>query len=301
VTKRIAMPLSFDGADAIWSHSDPDIVFYRAGTGIAAYNVRTGSSTQIVDWSKQFADAPFSYRLTASENDDVFCWARVKTDYTYVGWGCFQRSTGQFWHEPADRLGQYAKAQIDKSGRWLWNVSYLLPPGIEGEVFDLANGGAVAGQMTNGAPDFAPGHGIQGPGWVIGADDWNNRDNRRAWDAIHTITNVTPASTDWCCTGEYTMLNTANDFYYVAITEMKAHVDGLFHDELIGRATDGSGAVRRLAHIHAVVNYDSNGSYDYWSIPKPSVSYSGKFVAFNSNWGNSGRRDVFVVRIPQFN
>lgn len=139
-----------------------------------------------------------------------------------------------------------------------------------------------------------------GPGWCVGYNDYLNCHLRRNWSDSHRPVNITPPSNDWGETAEFSMLNTANDFYYVAIADQHGHGDGLFHDELVGFAADGSGKVRRLCHMHARMAWDQNGAYDYNTVPKPSVSYSGKYCAFSSPNGiPGGRRDVFVVEIPQ--
>ena len=56
-------------------------------------------------------------------------------------------------------------------------------------------------------------------------------------------------------------------------------------------ATDGSGNVRRLAH------HRSGGSY--FDTPRANYSPDGCLVAFTSNWGGSGRRDVFVLDLAE--
>lgn len=55
--------------------------------------------------------------------------------------------------------------------------------------------------------------------------------------------------------------------------------------------TDGSGQVYRFVHHRAqfIDYYDSNFG---------NISRDGKFVAFASNWDNSGRRDLFIAHIP---
>ena len=66
---------------------------------------------------------------------------------------------------------------------------------------------------------------------------------------------------------------------------------GLFHNEIIQAATDGSGRLRRLCHHRSV--YKS-----YWDSPRANISRDGRFVCFTSNWGGSDRRDVFILKIP---
>ena len=67
---------------------------------------------------------------------------------------------------------------------------------------------------------------------------------------------------------------------------------GVFRDELIQIAIDGSKRIRRIAHLHSAYR-------DYWDQPRANVSRDGKFAVFTSNWGSSTRRDVFIVKLPQ--
>jgi len=53
--------------------------------------------------------------------------------------------------------------------------------------------------------------------------------------------------------------------------------------------------VRRLCHHQS--NYILSGE-NYWASPRASISYDGKFVMFTSNWGEPGRTDVFILKIP---
>ena len=73
--------------------------------------------------------------------------------------------------------------------------------------------------------------------------------------------------------------------------------NGLFDDEIIQVATDGSNRVRRLAHHRSIMEFPGEDN-----TPRANISRDGRFVAFTSNWGvalaNGGRRDVYIVSIP---
>ena len=66
---------------------------------------------------------------------------------------------------------------------------------------------------------------------------------------------------------------------------------GLFRDELLQIATDGSKRVRRLAHLHSVYR-------DYWDQPRANISRVGKVCGVYQQLGEQDRRDVFIVKIP---
>src|SRR5258706_8212145 len=66
--------------------------------------------------------------------------------------------------------------------------------------------------------------------------------------------------------------------------------------EVMQYATDGSQRIRRLFHHHSIIDNLTNTS-GYWAIPKPTISRDGRFIAFTSNWGKSGRYDLFIAKI----
>src|SRR5206468_11678059 len=71
---------------------------------------------------------------------------------------------------------------------------------------------------------------------------------------------------------------------------------GAFENEVMQFATDGSQRIRRLLHHRSHIDNLSSTS-GYWAMPKPTISRDGRFIAFTSNWGNSGRYDLFIARI----
>lgn len=73
---------------------------------------------------------------------------------------------------------------------------------------------------------------------------------------------------------------------------------GAYEDEIIQIAMDGSQRIRRLVHHRSLVNNLSDSS-GYWAAPKPTISLDGRFIAFTSNWENSGRTDLFIIRVPR--
>ena len=67
----------------------------------------------------------------------------------------------------------------------------------------------------------------------------------------------------------------------------------MYKDEIYQLATDGSGNVRRLAHHHSL--YKS-----YYDSPRGVSSTDGKYITFTSNWGDTLREDVFVLKVPPY-
>jgi hypothetical protein len=71
---------------------------------------------------------------------------------------------------------------------------------------------------------------------------------------------------------------------------------GSLENEVVQIAMDGSQRIRRLFHHRSQIDNKTDTS-GYWAVPKPTISKDGRFIAFTSNWGNSGRYDLFIARI----
>jgi hypothetical protein len=71
---------------------------------------------------------------------------------------------------------------------------------------------------------------------------------------------------------------------------------GIFENEVIQIAMDGSQRIRRLFHHRSYIDNLSETS-GYWAVPKPTISRDGRYIAFTSNWGNSGRYDLFIAKV----
>ena len=148
--------------------------------------------------------------------------------------------------------------------------------------------------MIEGVPRYRQRRGPSenGGGIVIGADHWTNRVTFRQLATPHQVSSVLDLANDWTQDFHVSML--ANDESRVTLSfyQTSAHTTGLFHNEIIQAATDGSKAVRRLAH------HRSQHS-DYWDSPRANVSRDGCLVTFTSNFGSTGRRDVYVLDLSK--
>jgi hypothetical protein len=276
---EIKLSPSFQGADAIWSHSLPNCIFHRdGGSRLMLLDVSTGEDAVIHDFASDFPDSPNLARMSASADDNVFCFARQTVAYAFSGFCVFTRSTGVIYREPPSRAGQYFKVQIDKSGRYMWNVA--LDPLSEWWDLSLPNT-----QQTVTSP--GTGHSAVLTGKIAQYDNSTNADTLKPFGATGPTMIKWP---DWNLATEYS--GTESDEGWYAVTTGTLTPIGPLHDELLQVATDGSGTVRRICHLHNVL---VSGNYD--SIPQPSGGYGSQpWIAFHSSWGASGRRDVFLAR-----
>src|SRR5262245_41634262 len=226
--------------------------------------------------------------MSRSLDDDVFAFSRRdNATYAYTGYFAWRRSTDTFLIDESTTM--LDEVQVDKNGQYLVIKTGVSGQGaIEVRVADLRS--AMFTDLTDNGPDFAPGHSDNGHGVVIGADNWTNRVTFRQLATPHTLTSTLDFANDW--TQDYHLSMLANDESRIMLSlyESGAHTPGVFHDEILQVATDGSQAVRRLAHHRAIVS-------GYEDSPRANISRDGCFIAFTSNWGVSGRRDVFIVSL----
>jgi hypothetical protein len=71
---------------------------------------------------------------------------------------------------------------------------------------------------------------------------------------------------------------------------------GIYEDEIMQVALDGSGRFRRICHTRSQID-NLTSTTGYWAMPKPTISRDGRYIAFTSNWEKSGRYDMYIVRV----
>ena len=274
--------------DAIWSALDPDVIYAHEGPRLWKYDVASHTYTMLKDFSSHFS-GQYLWQMSRSLDDDVFAFARRdNTTYAYTGYFAWRRSTDSFLLDQS--TSQLDEVQVDKDGRYLVIKTGMQGAGvIEVRVADLQTS-TIFADLTDDGPDYAPGHSDNGHGVVIGADNWMNRVTFRQLATPHQLSTTLGFGNDW--TQDYHLSFLADDESHITMSlyQSGAHNDGVFHNEIIQVATDGSQSVRRLAHHRAIVNA-------YEDSPRANISRDGCFVAFTSNWGGTGRRDVFIVSL----
>ena len=182
--------------------------------------------------------------------------------------------------------------QVDKTGQYLYVITETSGPAsaIEGRVVNLQTRQVT--DLTDGPPDYAPGHKDMGRGYVIGYENWKNSFLYRPLATPHKFHTVLSFGNDWSVGNHVSLLS--DDESWILLGTFVANdlpSTKVFRNELLLVSTDGTQRVRRLAHMHSVYR-------EYWDTPRATISRDGKFAAFTSNWGSTTRRDVFVVKVP---
>lgn len=274
-------------SDVFWSGSDPDVLFAHDGTRLYSYDVTTSSFELLRDFSDELGDRETIKQMSRSEDDDVFAWHTHDFDAASQGYLAWRRSTDEVLVRETGAI--IDEVQLDKGGDWL-----LVKTGRQGagvvsdQVVNLATGDVE--DLLDNEPDYAPGHGDNGYGYVIGHDNWTNRLTRREFSAPHDVSTVLSFGSDWSFDYHVSLRARDEDWAVVSPYSYTERSSGVFHEEIFQLRTDGSGQVRRLAHHH--------GRYaDYYDSPRANISADGCFVTFTSRWGGTERQDVYMLSL----
>jgi hypothetical protein len=222
-------------------------------------------------------------QMSKSADDDVFGFTTTDGSWNIDGFLAWRRSDDSVLVQTA--TANVDEVQVDKTGGYLVVKLSSLEGDIESRVVDLQTQGVE--NLTDGPPDYGPGHSDNGSGIVVGAENWENRVLVRDLATPHQFQLALDA-VDWSLAKHVSTRAVDESWALVTLYETGGQTDGVFHDEIVLASTDGSGQVRRLAHHRSAYN-------SYWDSPRSNISRDGCFVAFTSNWGNSGRRDVFLL------
>lgn len=275
--------------DSIWSGVDADVLLAHSQHQLWAYNVATDKYTLIKDFGKELV-VGYLRQMSRSIDDQVFAFSTTDRSGNATGYIVWRRADDKVLLKKEEPLG-LDEVQVDKSGKYLVIKTEKQGKGaVQARVADLQTGKIE--DLTDNGPDFAPGHSDNGTGTVIGADNWENRYTLRSLDRPHEFRSVLDLKDDWSQDAHISLL--ADDEQWVLMTFYvgnKLKSSGPFRNEIVLVKMDGSQQVRRLAHHRSIYK-------DYWDSPRGDISRDGRFVAFTSTWGDTGRRDVFVLVVP---
>jgi hypothetical protein len=273
--------------DSIWSGTSPDALYCHEGLRLWRRDVARKEYTLVKDFSQQLPPGHLR-QMSKSLDDNVFGFTLQDPAWKVTGLMAWRADTDEIVLRD-DREG-LDEIQVDKTGRYcLIKTDKQGKDQVQAIVADLETGKRT--DLIDDAPDFAPGHSDNGRGLVVGADNWRNAITVRALGKPHEHTLVLDLKNDWSLGCHISLLADDESWALVSFFSAAAKAGGPFTDELVLVATDGSQQVRRLAHHFSVFK-------EYWDSPRASISRDGRFVVFNSNFGDATRRDVFVLKVP---
>jgi hypothetical protein len=278
---------------AAWSDKDPDVLFCHQGLNLWAYNVAAETYELVKDFAKELPPGHLC-QMSKSLDDNTFAFSLQDPKWHVTSFLAWRRDQDKVILQeglPSEGLDE---VQVDNTGRYLVIKHQKQGKGvIQVRVADLETGKQE--RLTDDGPDFAPGHSDNGRGSVIGADNFRNCLTFRKLAAPHEHYKVLDRHNDWSQDNHISL--TADDDGWVLLSFYVGNglpCSGVFRNEIVQVATDGSQRLRRLAHHRS----DFLATKDYWDSPRANISRDGRFVVYTSNWGAGGRRDVFVLKVP---
>lgn len=274
--------------DILWSDLHDDVLFCHQGLNLWSYDVATKAYALVKDFTNLVPPGHLS-QMSKSLDDNVFACSLQDPKWRLMGFLVWRRDKDRVLLKQETPEG-LDEVQIDKTGRYLVVKTGKQGRGaIEVRVADLETGKTE--DLTDDKPDFAPGHSDNGRGVVAGHDNITNRLTFRKLASPHQVVTLLGLGSDWSQDYHVSLLAADEGWallsFYVG---NKIPSSGVFRNEIVQVATDGSQRVRRLAHHRSAVR-------EYWDSPRANISRDGRFVVFTSNWA-SPRRDVFILKVP---
>lgn len=297
--KRSAFPTLIDGEsplgeDQIWDAENKNIIYCHTYKNIVAYNVSDNTFSIIKNLDGFIPNNEYIYQMSMSDDATKFAFSRKRlTDYNVSGYLVYDVTTDSVYSVTETHIDE---VQLNKAGTYLWVKTDKQGEGvIQSQIINLTTWEKE--ELTDNGPDFAPGHGDVGLDFIIGADNWENRLLYRKFDNPHTFYSVWNFEGDWGQDVHVSQLATNEQWILIScyMASTGYPFSGLIENEILQVSTDGLMSVRRLCHHQS--DYIGSGS-NYWASPRASISRDGRFVIFDSNWGNPDRTDVFIMKIP---
>ena len=308
---------TFTWEGATWSNTDPDLIFVHAdyfsrdypasGMKLYAYRPSTNTFTLLKDFAPELAPGQPDYLFemhVAQDEIFTFMQKRVGSNVNPIFFIVWKRSTNKILHHlKVDASFDMNNCNPDKSGRYV----YCGPNNHlnDRKIFDLQTGRIQT--MSWNAKDDPGAHGDLGQGTLVTRGAFSGNYTIRKLSDVHTITATlfdnkdARGKKDWS-NDSHTSLNANNeDWALLGLFDDPNSTDpvtetGAYENELMQVSMRDPNQIRRLLHHHSVVDGKTETS-GYWAAPKPTISKDGQFVAFTSNWGKSGRYDLFIAKI----
>ena len=312
--------VTLDWQGATWSRTDPDLIFVHVSyynpkypaTGMKLYTYRPSTNVfrLLKDFGPELApgrpDYLFEMHIAQDGKDDIFTFMQNRVGNAdnplyFIVW---RRSTNQVLHHIANLRFDANATLLDKSGRWIFFPLNKTQPDLSRHrILDLQTN---TWQTTYWkSSDDAPSHGDVGTGDLVGHGNFTGAFNFRSLNNVHHYRTLfdfkdTNGVVDWT-NDQHTSLYADDESWVMLGLYDDPGITGLpetgaFENEVMQIAMDGSQRIRRLFHHHSIIDNKTDTS-GYWAIPKPTISRDGRFIAFTSNWGKSGRYDLFIAKI----
>ena len=275
--------------DVIWSGVSPTVVFCHDGLKLWSYDVDSGVWTLIKDFAGAGLPSGAAHlaQMSRSIDDDVFAFDTQDANWNRNGYAAWKRSTNQLLVSVPDPGVTHDEVQLDKTGRYLRATMY----DDTNVIWDLNLGTNTT--LTDGAPDYAPGHADHGTGTLVNYTNVGGWYLFRSFATPHTWSTVYDWGNNWSHDEDMSYLADDENWILISTFEGSTPPDDYLRSEVFKLRVDGSQQVQHICHT-----YSHNVPADYYTQPRANISRDGKYAAFTSNFANQGRKDMFIVQIP---
>jgi hypothetical protein len=318
-------PLQLALNEPEWSFVDPDIMYFASAGRLQSYDLKTFSSSVLVDLSSVVPGyTGGSGAVSASRDDKVVTSCNGTSQDTYDTVVVHDRKTGTnrlintrnctIDGSPLNTTTPFSvgihNVRIDKSGQYV-RISVgskfaTLTAGVVFIVVDLTAGTAVFLDATNrGSGHAACGYGV-GVNGEVPPGDYGPNVLMRSYDKVGSYTTLMPGPSPGPYIGGVDYLSWSNaraeGTFPVMGNDTVYKTANPYAGEIFALATDGSRKAWRFAHHRG--RYTSADGF--WSYPRATISPCGRYAIFMSNWERSlgasdagkPRTDVFLLELP---
>jgi hypothetical protein len=322
--------VSLDWQGATWSHTDPDLIYVHvsyydpnySATGMKLYTYRPSTNTFSTPSLKDFSflspgQPDYLFEMHVDAHDEIFTFMQRRVGLGepiyYIVW---KRSTDQVLQHLPNTVATFGPKEIanaaipDKSGRWIlfpYNVDTGAPQIGDARIKILDLQANTWQTIYWTSADDSPSHGDAGTGFMVGHGNFSGAANTRSLTDVHTRTMLfdykdSNGVTDWSNDQHMTLYADDESWVTMGLYD-DPELDGLpqletgaFEDEIMQYSTTDPLKFRRLLHHRSEIK-NTTGTNGYWAVPKPTISRDGRFIAYTSNWEDSGRYDLFIAKI----
>ncbi len=299
---------------AMWSGVKPNILYFIDRTSnLLAYNTITQRYVLMKSFAKDIPPGSWFDRMYSGHaNDNYFAFSVTKGGDVYVKHFVWKRSEDRIvWAKESTNTRKLNKSiSLSKDGRYVRTTYVPAATGdVMEEVYDLTTGQKTREVLwTPAARNIS--HGDDGRKFFVGRTTLDNRIISKSFAGRSDEYKELLRLDQWM--GTHTSMRNDDESWSITTffdgdgtSGVAAPTVGLFHQEIIAVASDGSGRFVRLAHHRSLYHPATiPGGWGYWCTPRTAVSMDGKFIAWTSNWENQRnsdwtnfRLDVFVARI----
>ncbi|OGR82643.1 MAG: hypothetical protein A3J74_00875 [Elusimicrobia bacterium RIFCSPHIGHO2_02_FULL_57_9] len=288
-----------------FSATQPHMLYIPDGSDLRRYDVVTKQFQTAFSVSGQFPGKTIFQ--AHSSNDDKVHSATLKdpaNNYDDLGCIVFSESTGQLTFYP--KKGTFDECQVDKGGNWLLikeDVDGLY--GTDNRIIDLRTGA----EKTLLDQDGATGHSDNGYGYQVGHDNW---DNYWGVSKLWKFADNPMQGTRVYYTNPYSLPSGGGpahiahgnakagvppDQQYACGSNADTDPAKTHSNEILCFRLDTSNNFLIVAPVMVDLN-GPGGSSSYARLPKGNLDVTGQYFVWGSNMAGSGRKDIFLVKVP---